>query len=152
MCFTQGQGLQKWTSPAGNSIKYLKRPELTVKNCKIIKFTREMREIYCLWRRRRENQSAGPQFQKPIERCRLRGPTRGRGGVRGGWYSPTPPPSTGAPNQDSRFFRGNFLSGVDRMRDVAGEGHGLGNKWMADPPVDRQLEIRVSRVWVCQVQ
>lgn len=61
---------------------------------------------------------------------------------------PHPPysPCTAAPNQDSRFFRGNFLSGADRMRDVAGEGHGLGNKWMADLPVDRQLEIRVSRV------
>lgn len=139
--------LQKWTSPAGNSIKYLKRPGLTVKNCKIIKFTREMRKSYCPWRRLRENRSAGPQLQKAIERCWLRGPTRGRGGL---VLAPPPhlhpnSPSTGAPNQDSRFFRGNFLSGVDRMRDVAGEGHGLGNKWMADPPVDRQLEIRVSR-------
>lgn len=52
---------------------------------------------------------------------------------------------TAAPNQD-RFFRGNFLSGADRMRDVAEEGHGQGNKWMADSPVDRQLEIRVSHV------
>ena len=64
---------EKWTlepSPAGNSMKYFKRPSLTVKNHKIIKLSwRNEKELLYL-AKASGNKSPGPHFQ--MSRHRLR--------------------------------------------------------------------------------
>lgn len=71
-----------------------------------------MKKNYCIWPELGGTRSAGPRFQIGRRRLRDLGPGRLSGGAG------TRFPST-VPSEDSRLFRGNFLSGADRMKDVA---------------------------------
>lgn len=97
-------------SPAGNSIKYLKRPELTVKNYKIIKFTREMKKNYCIWQRGEGTRAAGLISKWAASDWEILAPLAWR---EAGTHFPKPVP------MKIPFLPGNFLSSDDRMKDAA---------------------------------